>query len=94
MQVLTFTHVHASAHIISGLIIALLEAAPTLICHCLQPLLPHPAVPLHSRHAQRLLNAPLGGGPGRGTRLRVLKTDIEDLDVTREEGDASCLGIG
>ena len=58
MLVSDATHVHASAHIVSGLIIILLEAVPTPICHCLQPLLPHPAVPLHSRHAQRLLHAP------------------------------------
>ena len=64
--------INASAHIMGGLIIALLEAAPTAICRCLQPLLPHPAVPLHSRHAQRLLHVSspqptsIAGSPAAG----------------------------
>ena len=55
-MVMDSLHVHSSAHMLSGLVMTLFEAVPTFRCHCLQPLLPQPAVPLHSRHVQRLLH--------------------------------------
>ena len=56
MLVMDSMHVHALAHIISGLVMTLQKAALTTVCHFLQPHLPHPAIPPHSRHAPRLLS--------------------------------------